>query len=171
MLVVPWLSLNAIWHIRFIPNWLVKILCAILCYVLAFFVGGFLGLTALGFCIWALMLVSRYCLSIRDDVDWERCPHCHRLGIHYKDTKYGDWTNSRREWDRSEVKDVSHREYDEYNGVGVTRVKETVYNKGIKHYVGFSRRRSVTENLYCPHCGKEIKLYSTEEHYRESMAI
>ena len=130
--------------------------------------GGFLGVTAVGFVVWALMLFSRYCLSIRDDVDWERCPHCHRLGIHYKDTKYGSWNHSRREWDQSEVKNVSYREHDEYTGVGVNHVKETIYHNGLKHYVGLSRSRSVTENLYCPHCHKEIELYSTEEHYSES---
>lgn len=168
MLVVPWLSLNAIWHIRLIPNWLVKILCSILCYILAFFIGAFMGLTAVGFCVWALMLASRYFMSIRDDVDWERCPHCHRLGIHYQGTDYGKWKQSKREWDREETRKVTHSEHDEYNGLGVTHVKETIRHQGLKHYVGISNRRSVTENLICPHCGKEIQLYSTEENTYES---
>lgn len=168
MAVVPWLSLNAIWHFRLLPNWLVKILCSILCYILAFFIGTFLGLTPIGACIWALMLASRYLVSIRDDVDWERCPHCHRVGIHYKSTDYGKWKRSRKEWDKEEVKSVSHNQHDEYNGVGVTHVKETIYNQGIKHYIGIRTQRSVTENLVCPHCGEAIQLYSTEGGYNET---
>lgn len=168
MLVVPWLSLNAIWHIRLLPNWLVKILCSILCYILAFFIGAFLGLTPIGFCIWALMLASRYLMSIRDDVDWERCPHCHRTGIHYKSTKYGEWRQSKKEWDKEEVKSVTYNHHDEYDGLGIVHVNETIYNKGIKHYVGLREERSVTENLICPHCGEAIQLYSTEGGYNET---
>lgn len=167
-LLVPWLSLNTFWHFRLLPNWLVKLLSSIFCFIFAFFIGAFLGLTPVGFCIWALMLLTRYFCSIRDDVDWERCPHCHRLGIHYKDTKYGDWRSSRREWDKEEVKNVTNSEHDEYNGVGVTHVKETTYHKGLKHYIGVSHSRSVTENLKCPHCHRDIQLYSTEEKYNES---
>ena len=166
-LLVPWLSLNAIWHIRFIPNWLVKILCAILCYVLAFFIGGFMGLTAVGFILWGLMLFSRYVLTIRDDVDFGRCPYCHHVGIDYNSTEYGEWHTSRREWDKEEVKSVSQREYDNYTGVSVEHVKETINHMGVKHYVGISSSRSVTEHLYCPHCRREITLHSTEGGYDE----
>ena len=168
MLVVPWLSLNAIWHIRPIPNWLVKILCSILCYILAFFIGAFLGLTAIGFCIWALLLASRYLSSIRDDVNWERCPNCHRLGIHYKGTDYGKWKRSKREWDREETKSVTYKERDEYNGQGITHIKETIRHLGLKHYVGISNHRTITENLVCPYCGEEIQFSFTEENYHES---
>lgn len=168
VLVVPFLSLNAVWHIRFIPNWLVKILCSILCYVLAFFFGMFFGVTAIGFVIWGLMLVTIYTSSISLDVDWNRCPHCHKVGIHYKDTVYGKTKVSRSERDKEEVKSESTSEHDEYTGVGVKHVKTTTRLIGTKHYTTIRTSRSVTDNLKCPHCGRDIVLSSVEETLHES---
>lgn len=166
--LMPKLALESVWHIRFLPNPLVKFLAFILSLLYAYFLGSFLGVTLFGGFMYMIMMISNYTFAISLEVDWERCPYCHHLDLGYISTEYGEWQYGESHRDREEEKSRSVREYDNYTGVGVEHVHETIREMGIKRYTTMTRSRTETTRLCCRHCGKDVTLHDREEHTTET---
>lgn len=164
MFLLPKLALETVWHIKFLPNWVVKVLALILTLVYAYFLGTFLSVTLWGGIIYGVLILVLCSSTISVDVNWTRCPYCHELNISFVSQKFGDWHDKTSTRDREEVKYQTKREYDSSDG----HVIETTDHMGIKRYTTMLRYRTETTTFHCNHCGREVVLNDTEEHTRES---
>lgn len=168
--LVPKMAIATVWRIRFLSNEAVVFLATILCYVYMVILGIFFQVTGWGFAIYLLMLaITIYNFSmVNISVESNRCPYCKHIGLRYDDSSEGDWHTSSSSTVRKEEKSREYREHDEYNGMGVTHVKETIHNMGNKRYTTHFRRRNHTDYYHCPACGRKIVTNWTEEHSTET---
>lgn len=161
-------GVRLIWWIPLLPNWLVTVLGTVLTYVMFFIIGAFLGIEGGAYVPWLLLLAIPLWSAAKDEVEWNRCPHCHRIGLGFKGTDTSKWHHSTREHDNIEEKSRSTRDYDTYENGERVRVHETTIEKGVRHYTDLIRRRHHTEHLYCKHCHRPITIDWDEEHTTET---
>ena len=166
LILLPKLVLRMIWWIRPLPNWLVKVITSLGCFFFLFILCAFLECGLIGTAFYFILgLTLEYTKFVSMDVNWDRCPHCHRIGLHYEGTHYGQWQESSSHRDQKEVKYSTSRDYTKGDG---TKVHEVTDHIGTKRYSLFTRRRNYTEHFECPYCKREISYNDTEEISRSS---
>ncbi len=159
---VPWLAVRTVWRIPLLPNELIKLLAFIVDALYFAILGNFFGIESWGWVFWILFAGLNCGIAIKTDIDYGRCPYCHKIGLSYDKTVKGNWYSSDHK--RKEKEEVGREEriYERSTGVGMERVHETIIHTRIKNMVDTVRSRSVTTKLYCNHCHREIDLYDTE---------
>lgn len=159
---VPWLAVRIVWRIPLLPNGLIKLLAFIVDALLFIILGNFFGIEDWGWLFWILFAGFNCDIAIKTDIDYNRCPYCHRIGLSYDETVKGNWHS--KDFSRKEKEEVGReeREYDRSTGVGIERVHETIIHTRVKNMVDTVRSRTVTTKLHCNHCHREVDLFDTE---------
>lgn len=160
---VPWLAVRTVWHIPFLSNGMVKFLAFILAAVYFIVFAAFLGVDSWGYIFWILFAGFGIKSYITIEVNFNRCPYCHKIGLGYDGSEKGNWSS--KDYARSEEVEVGRdvREYDRSTGVGYEHVKETTIHTKTNKYIDTYRVRSTVDHLHCLHCKRTIDLHDTEE--------
>ena len=161
---LPWLSSRSVMYIRPLSNTAAKILATMLSFIYFLIILAFMGVTGVvGWLGWLAMYFLAFGADVSDEIDWNRCPYCHRVGLGYTDSSTGSWSSSSRGYDQVEEKSVSYSEHTENRGTYTEKVHTTTHHMGVKHYTDTIRRRTHTNRLYCKHCHQPITLRWEEE--------
>ncbi|MCQ2110812.1 MAG: hypothetical protein MJY79_04880 [Bacteroidaceae bacterium] len=160
---VPWLAVRTVWRIPFLSNGMVKFLAFILAAIYFILFAAFLGVDSWGYIFWILFAGFGIKSYVKIEIDFNRCPYCHKLGLSYDGTTKGNWSS--KDYARSEKVEVGRdvREYDRPAGYGYEHVKETTIHTKTNKYIDTFRVRSTVDHLHCLHCHRPIDLHDTEE--------
>ncbi len=160
---VPWLAVRTVWRIPVLSNGLVKLLAFLLSAVYFIVFSAFLGVEGWGYIFWILFAGFGIRSFVKTEIDFNRCPYCHKIGLGYDGSEKGNWSS--KDFARSEEVETGRdvREYDRAAGYGYEHVKETTIHVKTNHYIDTVRVRSTVDHLHCLHCRMEIDLHDTEE--------
>lgn len=163
-LAVPWLAVRTVWRIPVLPNGLVKLLAYIFSAIYFIVFTTFLGVVSWGYIFWILFAGAAISIYIPLEIDFNRCPYCHKIGLSYDGTKKGQWSSAKHST-RIEKEEVGRktREYDSPNGLGYDHIKETTIITRTNKFIDSYRSRSTVVNLHCLHCKRPIHIFDREE--------
>lgn len=169
---VQWLAVRAVWRLPWLPNVLIKFLVYVVAALLFIVFAVFLGVEAWGYVIWPLIAIGAYSSYVPLEIDYNRCPYCHKIGLSYENTVKGEWSSGKKS-ERKETVETGRetREYDTHNGIETVHVKETIIHQQTNRYIDTWRSRKVITHLNCHNCGRTVSLVDIESEVSETKQI